>query len=184
MKHSIGWKTAGALAVSLMLLVGCGGEEFVIEAGEHGAGFDVALHGSAEVRFEALFDETAIYETVDPRNQADINKLYGFSDCSSHHHTNSARFGWRWFDDALQIFAYVYADGVRHYEYIGDATLGRRSSYHIGTEGAAYVFEFGGRVVYMPRGCAGDGGVKYRLYPYFGGDETAPHDIVIRIFED
>ena len=62
----------------------------------------------AEMRFVVMFDNSAIYQTVDPENQNDINKLYGFSDNEMQHHEYSARFGWRWSDGALWLFAYVY----------------------------------------------------------------------------
>ncbi|RDC63253.1 hypothetical protein AHMF7616_01854 [Adhaeribacter pallidiroseus] len=34
----------------------------------------------------------------------------------------------------------------------------------------------------MSRGCSGTSD-KYKLFPYFGGDETAPHNIKIEIKE-
>src|SRR5215216_4353437 len=48
-----------------------------------------------ELKFIVKFDSSAIYHTIDPNNQYDINKLYGFSDNDSAHHLYSARFGWR-----------------------------------------------------------------------------------------
>src|SRR3982751_5129249 len=38
-----------------------------------------------ELRFTIKFDNSAIYQTIDPANQEDINKLYGFSDDNSPH---------------------------------------------------------------------------------------------------
>jgi hypothetical protein len=46
-----------------------------------------------EMKFMVKFDSSAVYQTVDPDNQGDINKLYGFSDNNQDHHTNSARIG-------------------------------------------------------------------------------------------
>lgn len=63
------------------------------------------------IAFTVLFDSSAVYSTKNASNQADINKLYGFSDNRAHHHS-------------------------------------------------------------------------YRLYPYFGGDEYAPHKITIKIREE
>lgn len=73
----------------------------------------------AELKFVVKFDSSAIYNTVDPSNQYDINKLYGFSDNDSLHQRYSARFGWRWSDNALRIFAYVYNSGVRSSKELG-----------------------------------------------------------------
>ncbi len=170
------------LLTGLATLAGCNGEQFVIEAGGHGSGTRVKAHRGTTLVFEATFDDSAVYETQDPANQSDINKLYGFSDCGSHHQQNSARFGWRWFDGALQILAYTYADGTRSHALVGVVDFDVVGQYRIDVDGAEYVFTLDGNPqVRMPRGCAGNGGIKYRLWPYFGGDETAPHEITIHI---
>lgn len=157
-------------------------DAYVIEAGNHASTHTVSLFTGSQMVFDALFDESAIYETVDASNQADINKLLGFSDCTSHHHTNSARFGWRWFDEELQIHAYTYADGSRSHVFLGTAEIDEISTYSIAIDSDSYLFTFDGVTTEVDRGCSGSG-VKYRLYPYFGGDETAPHDITIYLEE-
>ena len=78
-----------------LLLSACAMDSYVIEEGDHSSTSKVTLITATEMTFEAVFDDSAIYETVSESNQADINKLMGFSDCTSHHHSNSARFGWR-----------------------------------------------------------------------------------------
>src|SRR5690606_17551586 len=57
---------------------------------------------TAALRFEVTFDASAIYTSTSAANQTDINKLYGVSDCGTLHHTNSARFGWRWYNNRLE----------------------------------------------------------------------------------
>ena len=47
-----------------------------------------------ELKFIVKFDASAIYQTSNPANQYDINKLYGFSDNNANHQDYSARFGW------------------------------------------------------------------------------------------
>ncbi len=39
----------------------------------------------SELKFVVKFDSSAVYTTLDPSNQDDINKLYGFSDNNSDH---------------------------------------------------------------------------------------------------
>jgi hypothetical protein len=41
-----------------------------------------------EMKFTAKFDSSAIYATVNPTNQLDINKLYGFADDDKQHHAS------------------------------------------------------------------------------------------------
>lgn len=130
--------------------------------------------------FDAIFDNSAIYTSIDPVNQADINKLYGLADCGTEHQTNSARFGWRWFNNSLQLFAYVYYNRIRASEYITTIDLNKAYRYELVLDGYNYIFRVNGQEVIMPRGCSGTG-LGYQLYPYFGGDEVAPHDITIKI---
>jgi hypothetical protein len=65
-----------------------------------------------ELKFKVKFDSSAIYQTVASYNQGDINKLYGFSDNNLAHHNYSARFGRRWYNNALEIFAYNYNNSI------------------------------------------------------------------------
>jgi hypothetical protein len=73
----------------------------------------------SQLSFVAKFDSTAIYSTINADNQADINKLYGFADNNSTHQQFSARFGWRWSNNALRLFGYVYNDGIRSSKELG-----------------------------------------------------------------
>jgi hypothetical protein len=44
-----------------------------------------------------------------------------------------------------------------------------------------YVFSFNGQQVEMERGCSKNKATGYRLYPYFGGNQVAPHKITIEL---
>lgn len=138
----------------------------------------------SELKFIAKFDSTAIYFNVNPDNQLDINKLYGFSDNNSlSHQQYSARFGWRWSDNALRIFGYVYNNGVRDSKELGIVPIGSENSYSIKVTPKTYVFTLNGVVDSLPRTSTTVKANGYKLYPYFGGDEPAPHTIYIWIKE-
>ena len=155
---------------------------YVIPKGKHDGSFKMQSLQSHKLQFNAMFDQTAIYESQIPVNQHDINKLMGFSDCNSHHHENSARFGWRWLNDSLEIHAYVYNDGERSSEYIGIVELNETFAYEISMNRDYYVFSLeGSEPVHMERTNGCTKGLYYMLFPYFGGNETAPHDILIKI---
>ncbi len=157
-------------------------EVFVIPAGKHDNGWKLQSLQSRSLNFSAVFDESAIYKTSSEENQHDINKLAGFSDCNSFHHENSARFGWRWLDGKLEIHAYAYVNGERVTEYIGDVSLDEAYDYRLQMTDSDYVFYLQGYdPVRITRNSPCDRGFYYMLFPYFGGDETAPQDIVIRI---
>jgi hypothetical protein len=160
---------------------GNGYTEFLIPTGQHSAtGNGLRVVKKAAMRFEVLFDSSCIYRNVIPENIYDINKLYGFSDCGSTHHQNSARVGWLWNGTAIELHAYCYVSGVRTSQLMGTLQPGRATQISISVQPKQYVFEWNGKKTVMNRSCESDKMEGYQLYPYFGGDETAPHDI--RVF--
>jgi hypothetical protein len=191
-------KTLSSILVAAVLLfVGCDNEialtlgdnkaktdsitVYIIPAGSHYAKQSAYRPLSAtRIRFKARFNKSAIYQTAEKGNQEDINKLYGMSDCDSNHQMNSARFGWRWYNNALEIWAYTYANSARKLAYIGSVPLNAYASYEIAFTNTTYIFQVNGSTVSLPRHCRLEA-KGYKLYPYFGGDETAPHEITIDI---
>jgi hypothetical protein len=157
-------------------------QKYTILTGEHHATLTYEATELEHMKFKALFDSSAIYQTTDPVNQADINKLYGVSDCNSYHHTNSARFGWRWYEEKLEIWAYCYENGERKSAFVDTVSLNQFHEYKISFEKNKYVFQLNNKVVEMPRMCE-DKALGYKLFPYFGGDEAAPKNISIWIEE-
>lgn len=156
------------------------GKTYHIRKGQHYAdGIHVGVYFGNDLKFKARFNETAIYN-LGNTNQGDTNKLYGFSDCLSQHHENSARFGWRWNEQVnrLEIRAYSYAKGKRLSEFMDYIDLNKDYGYEIKVVGSTYEFYFNNKKIVHPRGCNGMGR-GYKLYPYFGGDEVAPHDMDI-----
>lgn len=135
----------------------------------------------SSVAFNVIFDSSAIYQTVQATNQLDINKLYGIADCGTHHQENSARFGWRWNGSAVDILAYYYVNSVRKNQLLGTAAIGEVNKYILSVEGKSYKFQFNDKVVTVERHCDSQTFDGYVLYPYFGGDEPAPHNISIYI---
>jgi hypothetical protein len=156
---------------------------YLIKEGKHSAsGVNIGGFWRKNMEFSAKFTESAIYD-IGPVEQSDINKLKGFSDCTSAHHKNSARFGWRWYQGELQILAYTYADRVRSYKLITSIDTYKMYKYSIFVEGDRYRFVVNSQTVYMPRGCSSKRAKGYKLYPYFGGNIVAPHDVTIDIWQ-
>lgn len=137
-----------------------------------------------EMAFTVRFDASCIY-TLPEADQADINKLWGFSEGSSNHY-NSARFGWRWYGGELQLVPYVYIAGELYrppswelpYYVIpvgADVVCSIKVAYD------HYLFSVDGSHFRLPRGPRTSGFVGYQLYPYFGGNHPAPHKVTIFI---
>ena len=132
------------------------------------------------INFNVKFDSTAIYKTTDPVNQYDINKLYGFSE-GTDNHLNSARIGWGWNNNALRLYAYVYAGGVRSFKEISIVTIGEVICITISIAEKEYIFSVNGKKLSMSRSMEVGTVTGYWQYPYFGGDEAAPHNTYIYI---
>ena len=136
---------------------------------------------TSEMKFLVRFDSSAIYQAQNPENQYDINKLYGFSDNNTAHHQYSARFGWRWSANALRLFAYVYNEGAVISRELTTVRIGTEVNCSIKVTSTSYLFTINGTTQQLPRMSTTEKGKGYQLYPYFGGDEAAPHEINIWI---
>ena len=135
-----------------------------------------------ELAFDVRFDSSAIYQSAKAENQYDINKLYGFADNNSHHHSFSARFGWGWNKKALRLYGYIYNEGKVSSQELAAIEIGAQVNCAIRVAGNAYQFFVNDRLAAtMPRKAATPKASGYLLYPYFGGDEVAPHNVDIWI---
>ena len=158
---------------------------YLIPKGAHYAiGNDYKAVDVAEMRFTVRFDSSCIYQTTDPQNQWDINKLYGFADNNATHQEFSARFGWRWSEGALRLFAYTYNNGVRDSKELAVVPIGEDLHCTIKVSSKNYLFSVDEIQEAIPRLSTTPTAKGYRLYPYFGGDEVAPHDVRIWIREE
>ena len=138
-----------------------------------------------DLKFTAKFDSSAIYSTFFATDQLDVNKLYGFSDNNTDHHSFSARIGWAWYYNAFHLFGYTYNNGVRTIQQLGQYPIGVILYCRIQTDNInkLYLFTVNGKTTTMPRAATTAKGSGYRLYPYFGGEEPAPHTVTIQISE-
>jgi len=156
--------------------------KYTIQSGQHYADQSVykAIETS-EMKFIAKFDSSAIYQTVLAENQDDINKLYGFSDNNANHHQYSARFGWRWSNDALRLFAYIYNESSVTSRELTTVQIGTEINCSIRITGNSYLFTVNNLTQTLPRTSITTKALGYQLFPYFGGDESAPHNVNIWI---
>jgi len=157
-----------------------GYREFIIKECKHRSSYLYNTTRSDYITFKAVFDSSVIYTTIDPNNQYDVNKLYGVSDCGCKHQDYSMRLGWRWLNDSLEILWFKHMHGNFTFEKIQTININQSYDYSISFNDSNYIVCVNGNCVTTPRPCHMSF-KKYYLYPYFGGDEKAPHDIKIRI---
>ncbi|MBE7171450.1 MAG: hypothetical protein INR73_12715 [Williamsia sp.] len=130
------------------------------------------------------FDSSAIYTSQDAVNQGDVNKLIGFSDCNSNHQENSARLGWSWTGKRVALYAYAYSNKVRIIKSLGTVDINQSFPCSVRAGSNFYYFTVNNRTDSVERACSGYTGYRYKLFPYFGGDEAAPHDVRIVVVEE
>jgi hypothetical protein len=159
-----------------------GFRKYVIKKCKHRSVWRYKTSKSNSFNIEVIFDESAKYKTKDPLNQYDVNKLWGISDCGKSHSENSIRFGWRWLNDNLEILWYRRVDGVFDFEKITNVNINEINQMHLSISKNSYELRVNGVIKTLDRPCNGDFN-RYLLYPYFGGDEKAPHRIEIKIKE-
>jgi hypothetical protein len=158
--------------------------EYIIPKGEHyAAGNNFRILEKRSLHFKVRFDSSCIYTVARAENAADINKLYGFSDCGGNHQENSARFGWVWNGRTVELYAYCYTEGNRDSKLLGTVSIGQETELWLVAEPGKYVFTVNGKIENMKRSCSSDQDQAYQLFPYFGGDEVAPHDVHVFILE-
>ena len=176
----------------LLFLVSCtkeiddlGFRVYTIPAGEHSSGSFINHPNDSKISFQFILDESAYYETEIPENQDDVNKIYGFSDFGVRHQKYSIRLGWKYMDNELQLCWLRHEQGVHSSakiraiepDVIYNATIDIKTFY--------YVIVIDNDTTLVRRRPEGNWGLIRRnyLYPYFDGNEYAPHDITIKIKE-
>lgn len=161
--------------------------EFLIKSGNHYSDRLVYktfnfINTRKLLSYIVSFSEECQY-TLNKEDQADINKLFGFS-YGWNHHQNSARFGWCWNNNQMEIHAYVYDFGVRQSKFITSVEFGKEYKMSIQDEEDRWSFsinhDWGNPIqVFVKKKCKFTWGLK--LWPFFGGNNPAPHDMKINM---
>lgn len=108
-----------------------------------------------------------------------IHKIWGYSYRISPH-IHSARLGVKLFADYMRLVTYIYDGGIRLREKkIIDLPYGSAFASSIDWDMGFYVFRVDDAEVSQSVGHIPGAGIY--LYPYFGGQETAPHNITTEI---
>jgi hypothetical protein len=158
-------------------------KRYIIKRGKHRSCFKFKpVIIDEAMSFTVRFNYTAQYKTIDPINQWDINKLWGFSEYLFNNHRNSARVGWNWRDGQLYLRPYSYCNGKTQIDPPEiPIEIDKDIECLIIVLEDQYVFYLDKERVSMPRTKGPKSFVGVQLYPYFGGTETAPHTISVSI---
>ena len=158
---------------------------FTIKEGKHYSDnrFHKAVHllRTKTISYDVTFTESCKYQLGSP-DQLDINKLFGYSNCIDPH-IESTRVGWRWNGEKIAIFAYLYRDGARSDYHIKDIECGVEYTIQLERIEGHDIFKIlrAGAVVAVEVFERKPSLFAWSLWPYFGGNQTAPHDIHIQL---
>ena len=162
--------------------------DLTIKSGHHHSDHDfvakphLGTHVDRGLWFRATFSADAAYTTQAASNQWDWNKLMGLT--TDRIHKNSIRIGWRWNPQTsrIELGYYGYLNGARVMQQLTDVAPGdsidcelhMTNSGMSARAGAAQHAESGSMGAAFP--------LTWVLHTaYFGGDETAPHDIHVSV---
>jgi hypothetical protein len=129
---------------------------------------------TTDLKFRFKFDTM-------PCSDDQINKLFGFTDCNSTVHENSARFGFIGRDSLIAMYAYVYRRSERIEAFMGFVRPYEWNEGMIRLKDGVYEFELSEKIVQLPRYAPCHRGYYQLLMPYYGGRKTCDRDIFISL---
>ena len=156
---------------------------YTIPEGDHSSGSRFNHPTNSKISFDFILDESAIYTSEIPENQHDVNKIYGFSDFGVRHQKYSIRLGWRYIDGNIELCWLRHEEGKHSSATI--RTIEPNETYRATINITTFYYQIviDNDTTFVRRRPEGNWGLvrRYYLYPYFGGNEYAPHDITIKI---
>ena len=176
----------------LLMFVSCtkevddlGFRTYVIPEGQHRSGNFFNHPDNSRINFQFILDESAEYKTEIPENQYDVNKIYGFSDFGKAHQKYSIRLGWRYVEGNVELCWLKRENSNNSSGFIRNIELNQIYNAVIDINTFYYVIVVNNDTTMVRRRPGSFWGTirRYYLYPYFGGNEFAPHDITIKIKE-
>lgn len=150
------------------------------------------FYNKSPLKYKAIFTDSCRYNLKDI-DQLDINKLFGigyFSWNLSPHHIDSARFGWRWNEQKqkIEIFVYCYINGERVIDPLYECDLNKQYTFTLIINKHNKLYNFNVRETLRPNYYDSvlipfnhNKKLGFFLEPYFGGNKTAPHKIIINL---
>ena len=127
------------------------------------------------------FTDSCRYKSKDPKNQKDVNKLFGVS--FGYHKHDSIRIGWNYNPetDKIDIYRYEYNKGKRTIELIDSFNIDEEYGIILFLTDDGYIISTSGNITKEYKFEYPVARIGYYLYPYFGGDEKTQHMIIINL---
>lgn len=139
---------------------------------------------SHTMKMRVMFWDNCLYR-LEPPHDKDINKLFGVG--FGNHMKYSARFGWNSSGEQIDIYAYVRHKGKANWRHLTSCSPNESVTLSLTIYYGKYAFSAikpsgENAVITMPRTAHWlYRWMPYRLYPYFGGEKTAPHSMTLQL---
>lgn len=131
-----------------------------------------------KLKAEFNFNESCLYNSA----YGQWNKLVGLSDFNTSHSNHSVRIGWRGSNGSnIELCLYTRVDKEWKAKSIGFVNVNEWNSAEIEISKKEYIVRFNGYEHRESRKLRRMWGVNYFLQPYFGGANTAFHDMNINL---
>lgn len=158
-------------------------KKYILKKGKHRSGFFANFHIKLfKLKYEICFSKNCIYNFGDI-DDFDINKLFGIS--LGFHHKNSIRFGWNIDKDLIAIHSYCYKNGERFMNKLISIPTETIHTFEININNDYYelkIFNQNKNIIGWSKICKQKTiNWGYLLFPYFGGNKCAPHDMEIKM---
>lgn len=126
-----------------------------------------------QINFNIFVSPGWVYNENAPGFQSGWNKLIGITD-GLNQHKNSVRIAWRSIGDKIFMSSYCYVNGERIISEMVEVPFGWNSG-SVMISGSTYRVVINSNVFETNR--SGSGAFRLMMYPYFGGNSTAPHEM-------
>ena len=145
----------------------------------------IIFQSSREFSIVCMFDKSCLYSFADSSARQAVNKIFGYS-FGSNHHNNSFRIGWRCKDSLIEVLAYWYVKHERFDNLLFIIKPGKRFFINakIGCEKVVIKYKVADMlpesidvIFNSEKSILKNWG--YVNFPYFGGIQKAPNDMVI-----
>jgi len=170
------------LCILLIIVIGYSKYKvnFIIKESKHSSGIHFVPHlGVKRMDKTITFTDSCKYTSANK----DWNKLFGFS--YGHHHNTSFRIGWRFRNNKFETCLYFYINGERKERRLEYVTTDVEYRFIITVHDTKVTITYGvnGKELksYDVRIEKINKKAGYYLFPYFGGQEVAPHKMLIKV---
>lgn len=155
--------------------------DVIIRQGTHGNGSFKPILFPKQMSRTVIFDESCIYD-LKSEDQFDVNKLFGLG-FFPHHIQTSARFGWNWNlkSEVIDIYTFIHRGGIFSFEFMTFIEIDKPITLTLLVQKRQVIFEAKKKTGFITMSQPLiTNPLAYQLHPYFGGNQTAPHDMKIK----